>query len=182
MRSLAIVALAALLAACATVPTVRTDHDPTAAFAQYRSYSWRETPKGGPALVMQRIVDDIDAQLAAKGWQKVEEGGDIAIAAHVATYQKHQIDTFYDAPMWGGWGWYGPYPWWGAGMGFSRTRATSFTVGTLLVDMFDTRTKRAVWSSVAEGTVPSKPERVNEKIDQAVAKMFAGFPPGSAPP
>jgi hypothetical protein len=67
-------------------------------------------------------------------------------------------------------------------MGFSRSRSTSFTVGTLLVDMFDTQTKRAVWSSVAEGTVPSKPEQVNQKIDQAVAKMFAGFPPGSAPP
>jgi hypothetical protein len=180
MRSFVLAALALLLAACASVPSVRTDHDPAARFAQYHTYSWRELPQGGPALVMQRIVDDIDAQLAAKGWQKVADGGDIALAAHVASYQKHQIDTFYDAPMWGGWGWYGP--WWGAGMGFSRSRSTSFTVGTLLVDMFDTQTKRAVWSSVAEGTVPSKPEQVNQKIDQAVAKMFAGFPPGSAPP
>ena len=179
MRPLALVALALLLAACASVPTVRTDHDPAVQFTQYRSYSWRELPTGGPALVMQRIVDDIDAQLAAKGWQKLPEGGDIALAAHIATYQRNQIDTFYDAPMWGGWGWYGP--WWGTSMGYARSRSTSFTVGTLLVDMFDTRTRRAVWSAVAEGTVPSKPQQVNEKIDQAVAKMFVGFPPGTAP-
>jgi hypothetical protein len=63
-------------------------------------------------------------------------------------------------------------------MGYQRTRVTSYTVGTLVVDMFDTRTKRAVWSAMAEDTIPNTPEEINADIDAAVAKMFAGFPPG----
>ncbi|NUS39389.1 MAG: DUF4136 domain-containing protein [Lysobacter sp.] len=175
-RSLAIAALTLLLAACASTPMVQTDHDPAVQFAQYHTYSWRQKPQEGPALLMQRIVDDIDAQLAAKGWRQVPEGGDVVVAAHVATRERNRVDTFYDAPMWGGWGWYGP----GWNAGFAHTTSTSYTVGTLLVDMFDAKTRRAIWSGVAEGTVPQSPVQVNQKLDEAVAKMFVGFPPGSA--
>jgi hypothetical protein len=181
-RLVPIAILALALAGCASIPAVQTDHDPAVDFSRYQTYSWREKPTDGTALTMQRIVTRIDEQLQAKGWRLAPaDSADIALAAHVATHQEHRLDTFYDGPMWTGWGWYGPWAW-GPPMGYQRTRVTSYTVGTLVVDMFDTQTKRAVWSSVAEGTVPSKPEQVNQKIDQAVAKMFAGFPPGSAPP
>jgi hypothetical protein len=56
---------------------------------------------------------------------------------------------------------------------------TSYTVGTLVVDMFDTRSKRAVWSGMAADTIPNTPEKINADIDAAVAKMFVGFPPGA---
>jgi hypothetical protein len=64
-------------------------------------------------------------------------------------------------------------------MGYQRSRVTSYTVGTLVVDMFDARTKRAVWSGTAEDTIPGTPAKINADIDAAVAKMFAGFPPGT---
>jgi hypothetical protein len=34
---------------------------------------------------------------------------------------------------------------------------------------------------MAEDTIPNTPEEINADIDAAVAKMFVGFPPGSAP-
>lgn len=182
-RSLALAFILAVgLAGCATTPAVHTEHDPAVDFSRYHTYAWREKPTGGTALAMQRIVDDIDAQLRAKGWRQVSTGADVAIAAHVATHEVHRLDTFYDAPMWNGWGWYGPWSWWGPPMGYQRTRVTSFTVGTLIVDMFDANTKRAVWSAMAESSVPDRPDQVALKIDQAVAKMFAGFPPGATAP
>jgi hypothetical protein len=179
MKRLAlIVASLLMLAACASIPAVQTDHDPAVDFARYRTYSWREKPTGGTALSMQRIVMRIDEQLQAKGWRLVAaDSADIAIAAHVATHEEHRLDTFYDGPMWNGWGWYGPWAW-GPPMGYQRTRVASYTVGTLVVDMFDTRTKRAVWSGMAEDTIPNTPQKINADIDAAVAKMFVGFPPG----
>jgi len=45
--------------------------------------------------------------------------------------------------------------------------------------MFDARSKRAIWSAMAEDVVPDTPAEVNADIDNAVAKMFLGFPPGS---
>jgi hypothetical protein len=177
-RFVPIAILALALAGCASIPAVETDHDPAVDFAQYQTYNWREKPVGGTALTMQRIVTRIDEQLQAKGWRLAPaDNADIAVAAHVATHQEHRLDTFYDGPMWNGWGWYGPWAW-GPPMGYQRTRVTNYTVGTLVVDMFDTRSKRAVWSGMAADTVPNTAEKINADIDAAVAKMFVGFPPG----
>ena len=166
------------LGACASIPDVYTDHDPSVDFSRYHTYSWREQPEGGTALSVQRIVTRIDQQLMAKGWQLVPTDGDVVVAAHVATREKHRVDTFYDAPMWGGWGWYGPYSWWGP-TPYTRSRVTSYGVGTLVVDMFDADSKRAIWSGMAEDVIPDTVAERNADIDNAVAKMFQGFPPGS---
>jgi hypothetical protein len=169
-----------VLSACAT-PRVYTDHDPAAQFGQYHSYSWREKAEKAPPLVAQRIVDAVDAQLRAKGWTLAPAGGDVVLAAHVASRQEYELDTFYDDPFWGGWGWRGWGPSWGMRAGFNTTRVRSYTVGTLVLDMFDAKTQQAIWRGTAEGTVPSKPEKLTADIQVAVAKMFADFPPGSAP-
>ncbi|MDG6347189.1 DUF4136 domain-containing protein [Luteimonas sp. 8-5] len=174
-------AVALAVAGCASIPRVQTEHDPSVDFARYQTYGWREKPSGGTALAMQRIVTRIDEQLRAKGWRQVPVAeADVVLAAHVATHQEHRLDSFYDGPMWTGWGWYGPWAW-GPPMGY-RTQVTTYTVGTLVVDMFDTSTKRAVWSAVADDTVPNTPAKINADIDAAVARMFLDFPPGKAPP
>jgi hypothetical protein len=178
MLAAAVFVLALALAACAT-PRVYTDHDPSAQFGTYHTYSWREKPDKVPALISQRIVDAVDAQLRAKGWTPVADGGDVAIAAHVATRQEYNVDTFYNDPFWGGWGWRGWGPRWGAGIGYERARVSSYTVGTLVLDMFDAKTKQAIWSGVAEGTVPKDPQKLHADIQTAVAKMFMEFPPGT---
>jgi hypothetical protein len=182
MFRLLILSVSLALAACST-PRVFTDYNPEAQFTAYHSYSWREKPEKAPPLVQQRIIDAIDAQLRAKGWTLMPEGGDVALAAHVATRQEYELDTFYDDPFWGGWGWRGGWGrGWGMGAGFQHSRVRSYTVGTLVLDMFDAHTKQAIWRGTAEGTVPQKPEKLTAGIQTAVAKMFAEFPPGSTAP
>lgn len=167
------------LAGCATTPRVYIDHDPAAQFTTYRTYTWREKADKAPPLVARRIVDAIDAQLRVKGWNRVAEGGDVILAAHVASRQEYELDTFYSDPFWGGWGW---HRYWGVGATWGTTRVRSYTVGTLVLDMFDARTREPIWRGTAEGTVSRDPERVNAAIHAAAAKMFADFPPGSLPP
>jgi hypothetical protein len=163
------------LAGCASLPDITTDHDPAADFSRYQTYSWRERPDEASPLMRPRIVAAIDQQLAARGWRQVPDGGDVALAAHVATRTEQSLDTFYDGPFWGGWGWHGG---WGFGAGYSRARTRTYTVGTLVVDMFDARTRQAIWRGTAEGTVPKTPAKSVEHLDYAVRKMFETFPPG----
>lgn len=175
-------ALALTAAACATTPTVYIDHNPAAQFGNYRTYSWREKAEKAPPLVAQRIVEAVDAQLRAKGWTPVANGGDVVLAAHVASRQEYELDTFYSDPFWGGWGWHGGWGHgWGFGAGIDTRRVRSYEVGTLVLDMFDANTKQAIWRGTAEGTVPKDPRKLTEKMQAGVAKMFADFPPGSAP-
>lgn len=172
--------LLAALAGCASTPTVHTDFDPSAQFASYRTYTWLKKPEGRSPLVDQRVTAAIDAHLQAKGWRQTSgTDADIGLAANVATQQQQSLDTFYSGPAWGGYGWGR----WGGGMGMGSATTTvrTYEVGTLVLDMFDMKTKQAVWRGTASGTVPDSPEQVNAKVQAGVDKMFATFPPGSTP-
>lgn len=182
MARLIPLALAALLlASCASTPTVHTDSDPSANFAGYRTYTWLAKPdqQGVPPLASQRIVEYVNAQLQAKGWTE-SPSGDVAVVAHVATQQQQSLDTMYSGPMYGGWGW-GPGWHGGMGMGSATTRVRTYTVGTLVVDLFDARTKQAIWRGTASDTVPDDPAKGDVLLRAGIAEMFAGFPPGSTP-
>lgn len=172
---------AALLAGCASTPTVNTDFDRNAQFGNYKTYSWAMKPEIGSPLAQQRITDGIDSRLRAKGLSQVASGGDLAVAAHVTTTQKTTLDTMYTGTGMGGWGWRGG---WGAGMGMgtATTQVRNYDVGTLIVDLFDAKTQQAVWRGTASGTVSSSPDKNSAAIDAGLDKMFASYPPGSASP
>lgn len=171
MKAMLMLALLVPMAATAA-PKVTVDRDPAANFAGYRTYYWALKPQGASPLVNQRIVDNVDAQLRAKGWTLAEQG-DVALAAHVSTSQKQTLDTFYSGTPIGGWGWRGA---WGGGVGTATTSVHNYEVGTLIVDMFDSKTQQAIWRGTATGTVSSSPEKVDKAVDQAITKMFAKFP------
>lgn len=176
MIRLASIVLAAALAGCSTYPTVRTDHDPSVDFSRYRTYAWKQEPAITNPLVKQRLIAAIDAQLAGKGWVRVEGAADVALVGNVATREKQSIETFYGGPRWNGWDWQNG--WAGPGV-HPGVRITTYTMGTFVLDMFDAKSMRAVWRGSAEGTVPETPQKVTKAVQNAVAGMFRDFPPGS---
>jgi len=152
---------------------VQTDFDHKANFTQYKTYSWQEI-KPADSLWDARIKDAVDAQLAAKGWTQVESGGDVAIVGIKTTQTQRTLQTFYDG-LGGGWRWRGF-----GGLGESTTTEQDYKEGTLVVDLYDAKTKQLVWRGSAEDTVSDKAEKNEKNLDKAVAKMFKDFPPGSA--
>ncbi len=53
---------------------IKTDYDHSANFSQYKTYSWLKV-QAGDSLWADRIQQDVDAQLAAKGWTKLRPMG-----------------------------------------------------------------------------------------------------------
>jgi len=154
---------------------VKTDFDHQANFSQYKTYSWQEI-KPANSLWDARIKNAVDAQLAAKGWTQVASGGDVAIVAIKTTQTQRSLQTFYDG-MGGGWGWrrFG-----GGGFGEATTTEQDYKEGTLVVDLYDTKTKQLIWRGSAENTLSSKADKNEKNLDNGVAKMFKKFPPSSA--
>ena len=154
---------------------VKTDFDHHANFSQYKTYSWQEI-KPANSLWDARIKNAVDAQLAAKGWTQVDSGGDVAIVAIKTTHKQRTLQTFYDG-FGGGWGWrrFG-----GGGFGESTTTEQDYKEGTLVVDLYDAKTKQLVWRGSAENTLSDKADKNERNLDKGVAKMFKAFPPGSA--
>lgn len=179
MKTLLLAALAStMLAACASTPTVNTDYDSGTQFGSYKTYSWAMKPEASSPLTQQRIVEGVDSQLRAKGLSQVDSGGDLAVAANVTTSQKTTLDTMYTGTGLGGWGWRGGWRG-GMGMGTATTEVRNYDVGTLIVDLFDARTRQAVWRGTASGTVSNSPDKNAAGIDAGLSKMFASYPPGA---
>ena len=153
---------------------VQTDFDHQANFSQYKTYSWQQINPAN-SLWDSRIKNAVDAQLTAKGWTKVDSGGDVAIVAIKTSQTQRTLQTFYDG-IGGGWGWrrFG-----GGGFGDATTTEQDYKVGTLVIDLYDAKTKQLIWRGSAQDTVSDKATQNEKNLDKGVAKMFKKFPPDS---
>lgn len=154
--------------------SVHTDFDKKADFGKYHTYSWIGV-RAGDSLWQNRITSAVDSALTAKGWQKVESGGDASVSAFGRTSEKDTLQTFYDG--FPGWGWRAG--WWGGGMGMgtSTTEVIPERVGNLTVDVFDAQTKQLIFRGVSSETISGKADKNEKKLDAAVNDMFKKFPP-----
>lgn len=154
---------------------VKTDYDRSANFGQYKTYSWEQV-KTKDALNVDRIKSAVNAALAAKGWTQVPSGGDVSVMAMEITHDQQTLNTFYDG-FGGGWGWrrFG-----GGGFGEATTTTETYKVGSLVVDLFDAKTKQLIWRGSSTDTLSNNSDKNIKNMDKDVEKMFKDFPPGSS--
>jgi Domain of unknown function (DUF4136) len=164
-----------LFAIAAPAQQVKTDYDRSANFGQYKTYSWEQV-KTKDALDVDRVKSAVNAALAAKGWSQVDSGGDVSIIAIETTQSQQTLNTFYDG-FGGGWGWrrFG-----GGGFGEATTTTETYKVGTLVVDLFDAKTKQLLWRGSSSDTLSNNSNKNIKNLDKGVEKMFKKFPPGSS--
>lgn len=161
----------ALVGTAAFAQDVTFDYDKTTDFSTLKTYTWvRGTPLGDE-LNHKRIVDAIDAQLASKGFAKVERSADpdVLVAYHATFNKDLQIEGF--SSGWGGYR-FGP-----ARSGTARVE--EILIGTLVVDMVDAQTRTIVWRGIAskEIDVKASPEKRDKNINKAAEKLFKNYPP-----
>jgi len=171
----ALVVLAASLAACSTL-TTSTDYDPKANFAPYRTFSFKDVHEIKNTLLDSRLKDAVTATLTSKGWTRTNENPDIWVVMHVRLSTQTQINTYNTG--WGyGWGWG-----WG-GTGMTTSTVQQIPVGTLIIDLVDTKAKELVWRGTASDTIDQNatPDERDKNIRNALNKLFENFPPGQKP-
>src|ERR1700726_4594923 len=170
-----LIGLTLLFAGNASAQQVKTDYDRSANFAQYKTYSWEHVKTQDP-LDVDRIKTAVNAALAAKGWTQVDSGGDVSIVALETTQNQQTLNTFYDG-FGGGWGWRG---FGGGGFGEATTTTDTYKVGTLVVDLFDTKTKSLLWRGSSSDTLSNNSNKNIKNLDKGVEKMFKKFPPNAS--
>lgn len=166
-------------AGVAAAASVYTDYNHNIDFRQYRTFSIYRVHSGDP-LMEGRLRDDISASLRERGWQEVPQGGDVAITAISNVRNTQEYTTFYNGlgPGWGYGGWGGPFGWggWGRG-GYATSRTYTVPVGTLAVDMYDTRTHQLVFRGTAADEFSTKHASTNaRKTAKQVDKIFNKVP------
>src|SRR5690242_13151670 len=132
----------------------RFDYDRSANFSAYHTYQWTapENSQGVSQLLDQNIRRSVDAQLAEKGLQLVESGGDLRLAYRTAVKKETEFNAYGATPRV-----FGP----------GRITTSSIDVGKLTVDMYDPARQQLVWAGVAEKTLDIKkdPEKNYKNLD-----------------
>ena len=176
--------LAALLLACQTPIQGHFEVDQSAPFDTYTTYAWiskeplvRPQPGVSGAeirispLVDQRIRAAVERNLQAKGFERSErvQSAHLALSFSVGARQEIRVDSY---PSRAGYR-YGPY----AHGGWASDVRTS-TKGTLAIDVFDVRSKQAVWHGWAESRISASmsQEARTELVNRAVDSILKSFP------
>jgi hypothetical protein len=148
---------------------VNTDYDKHTVFERYHTYTWGKVQTSNP-LWEQRIKDAVDKELQAKGWRQTDSDPDVTLVAVGSTRNQQEYQTFYNGL--GGWRW--------GGFGdTATTTVNTYKVGTLVLDMYDSRTKQLIWRGTASDTLSDNPEHNEKNLQKAVDKMFKKFPPNN---
>jgi Domain of unknown function (DUF4136) len=138
-------------------------------FSKYHTYRWISVEGGThPNQVADaQIKQSVDSQLASKGLTKTDsESADVYVGYQIAVDQKKP---------WKRYGGYGTSPW----DGMAAATSPTLDLGTLVLDMYDPRTKRLVWTETATKSLEpsSNQEESMKNLDQTIGKLFKNYPP-----
>jgi hypothetical protein len=170
VKTLVLTGFALALAGGVRAQDVKVDFDKAANFGTIKTFSIKLGTTWGSEIQQKRVLDEFTQALKEKGWALALPGqADAEVMVHGASQTKHSLNTFYSGM--------GGYRW--GGMGTATTTDSEYTVGTLVVDIFDGKSKGLLWRGIAQDELSDKTEKNIKKLGKASDKMFKDFPPGS---
>ncbi|MBK1880680.1 DUF4136 domain-containing protein [Pelagicoccus mobilis] len=152
-----------LLTGCQTGPKISDELNPDTDFSAFQSFALLPLPKDIPGADPGAILrygkaaqDGLRDALTGKGYTEAELAqADIAVHLKASLVPKIEItDWGYD------YGYYGRRGYWGRGYPYSMGRdidVDSYDEGTIVIELFDNKTKQLVWVGWATGRKKSKP-------------------------
>ena len=174
MKYLIIIFLLFLASGCSPAIQAYTDYDPDYDMWTYTSFDWsqkenieqNQNPLYYNELNDKRIKKAVLKQLQKRSYQLTRNHPQLILHYHIIVEDKSVLVT---EPF--GYA-YGPY--WMR----RQQHQYTYTQGTLILDLMDTRINQLVWRGWAVTPLDgiSAPEQIDDLIDTAVRKMFAKFP------
>ena len=172
--------IVASLGASGCAQKVKVGYDKSTNFSKYKSYTWAkpQTPITRP-LLYDTVVGTIDQELKSKGFEKVEENGDLTlIAAGGIEFGSNLPAGTPILPIYGG-----PPPdmnttMWTGSSPSSVSAGPLVAQGTLVLEFVDRIDNKVMWNgNVSEKFDPEQKQKSLDLVERAIVKLLKGFPP-----
>ena len=176
MRKLLITIVIVLVAGTVAAAKMKAyvGYDQNTDFATLKTFAYFETldtsvaDSAPPVHEMMKLL--IINQLQDAGMKQVQDDPDVYVTYHTNEHQAMKMNvTLYQYHYSYGWYW---SPLWGSGMDVS-----SFSRGTLVVDVWRPDTEELIWRGVVVGVVPDDPSpaQAQKTIEKALNLMGKEF-------
>ena len=186
MKKIVYLLIGIMLYSCSSIK-VMSDKDPSTDFSKYKTleyYGWQDnSDKILTSFDKTRIEEAFGNEFKNRGFDLVEKGaGDMIVSLYVVSEEKTKTiantTTNYMGGGYGGYYGYGPGYGWGSGYGNSTTTYSQqdYTVGTLVVSVYDAKQKELIWQAAGTKTIDGNSKNNESKINAAVAKIMMEYP------
>ena len=161
-----VVSLLALAAGILPAQKVDIDFDESADFSKYKTFRIGDgqikskSPALNSDLTRKKIETEVRKRLIERGLSESSGKPDLNVMFWLGSLPRSEVDAF---PA-------GRY-----GRGTRRT-VTTFTEGTLVIDLRDTSKRELVWRAVAMED-KDNPSKIVDRIDEMVKKSIEKYPP-----
>ena len=166
-----VLTLMLLSAATLFAQKVNVDWDRGTDFSKFKTYAWQPSPDPAKELWDQRVIDGVNQQLQAKGFQLVTANPQLWVVytAHIK-HEQQVVGTGYNMGPYWGWGYWG---------GPTTTTYNTYTYkeGTLVVDIADNNGRTLLWRGSVTDTLADNSDKNIKKLNSAINKLFKNFPP-----
>jgi hypothetical protein len=179
LSSFVLVLLFILAISCSSVKVV-SDMDKSVDFSVYKTYNFLGWQDGSDKILnefdKQRIHDAFIKEFESRGMKLVSENGDMAVSLFIVIDQKTST-TAYTNYYGGRYGGYHRYNMgWGIGYASTTYSENDYLEGTLVMDVFDGKSKDQIWQGVAKSTVTENPDKREKSIPKKVEALMKKFP------
>lgn len=186
MKKLVGIFAAVLLAGgCGSGLKVTSDYDKTVDFSKYKTYEYYGWSDNSDEFLTEfdreRIESAFGREFQNRGWAYTESNGDAVVSLYIVVNKKTSYTSYtnhYNTGMYGGV--YAPRYGYGYRTGFGASTTTTtqndYLVGTLIVDVFDAKTKNHIWQGIGKKTVNENPSKREERINKGVGEIMKDFP------
>ncbi|MFQ5937453.1 MAG: DUF4136 domain-containing protein, partial [Acidiferrobacterales bacterium] len=147
---------------------VYVDYDKSADFGTYKTFAWKDSNedlRDSDPFYHERVVRGIEKRLREGGMSQVADKPDLYVTYYTAEKKETVV---YNNTLGYSWGadWY-----WGSGYGPSTSQAVTYTLGTLIIDIWDAKKSKLIWRGTATDTVSDNPKKVAKQIEKALDKL-----------
>jgi hypothetical protein len=150
---------------------IQNDFDNAVDFSNYTTYAWVKGTAVANATLHDRIVNAVEGELSKRWLRGIQANPDLYVIYHGSAKREVVIDmssfgyTYRSSWLWGG------------KIGRSDTGIQTYPQGTLVVDIWEAKTRRLIWRGVATDSVTTEPARSLDAINSGLQKMFLKYPP-----
>jgi hypothetical protein len=149
-------------------------------FSIYKTYEWVDISGAGASnsFLDAQIKQAINAQLAAKGFTKTNQGAQLYVAYQVSFAHEKEIKQYMRGGAGGrgpGWEYFCSFGAMYGGPTLSVENNATIQFGNLVLDFYDSASKDLLWRGNVSKAFNSAHQK--QTLDKAAAKLLKSFPP-----